>query len=980
MGTKTNNYNLIKPAPEDFYNIQDYNENMDIIDGQLKEMESELDVLENDYVRQPGYGVTDGSSNTYTLVLSPAPTTYKDGMGVVVKMNVANSGACTLNVNGLGAKAIVDSKGNALTAGKLRVNGIYSLRYDGTDFVLLGEAIEGSGSKLDADLLDGKEASAFATAAQGTKADAAATQTSFNAHLSDVTKHKQAIGITQTGDYSNAEGSGTRAIGNYSHAEGYCTTTSGFGSHSEGRNTLACDGKFYTITGFNDANKTITLDKVSELLVGDSLYITVYSSLPKHDIIISAINELTVTLNTVEIINSDWIYAVKLKAFNPSHAEGDNTISCGVCSHAEGYNTKAINDYCHTEGYGTTSSGYCSHAEGDKTTASGYWSHAEGYGTTASGQDSHAEGLRSIAMGDYSHTEGKDSKASGESSHAEGYATKANGDYSHSEGYCTTASNAASHSEGYVTSAIGEGSHSEGRYSLSCNGELYKITAFDDVNKSITLDRVSGLSVGDSLIIKVTGSPIIQNIKILSINNLTIILNTTITIQSSWKSVIKEIGNHYNSHAEGVETIAAGYCSHAEGAYSEATGSTSHAEGYSAVASGNLSHAEGMKTIASGGYSHTEGYETTASASYSHAEGNATKAGGNSSHAEGSGSNASGNCSHAEGAGTNANGGFSHAEGYCTTAFGESSHAEGSDTTSSGSYSHTEGYFTSATGNMSHAEGDRTTASGYSSHAGGYYTIANNMFSQAIGKFNKTLTGNPASHTSTTDAFVIGNGTADDARSNAFRVTFDGKTYGLSAFNSAGADYAEFFEWADGNIDNEDRVGYFVTLDGDKIRKANSADDYILGIISVNPSVIGDNYADDWSGKYVTDEWGRIQYHNVVVPATYRTVHHAAVYEENTDKIITDAYDEEVIISEERTDYVPKLNPDWDSSQEYISREKRKEWSAVGMMGKLLVRDDGTCQVNGFCKPNNDGIATTATNGYRVMKRVSEEIIQILVK
>ena len=75
-----------------------------------------------------------------------------------------------------------------------------------------------------------------------------------------------------------------------------------------------------------------------------------------------------------------------------------------------------------------------------------------------------------------------------------------------------------------------------------------------------------------------------------------------------------------------------------------------------------------------------------------------------------------------------------------------------------------------------------------------------------------------------------------------------------------------------------------------------------------------------------------------------------------------------------------KINPEWDSSQEYIPREERPEWSIVGMMGKLTVRDDGTCQVNGYCKSDNDGIATSSENGYRVMKRVSENIIQILVK
>ena len=134
-----------------------------------------------DYVRQPGYGTTAGSANTYTVTLSPAPTVYIDGMGVVVKINAANTGASTLNVNGLGAKAIVDSKGNALTAGKLRLNGVYALRFDGTNFVLLGEAIEGSGSGLDADLLDGKDSTAFATAAQGTKADAALPASSYTA-------------------------------------------------------------------------------------------------------------------------------------------------------------------------------------------------------------------------------------------------------------------------------------------------------------------------------------------------------------------------------------------------------------------------------------------------------------------------------------------------------------------------------------------------------------------------------------------------------------------------------------------------------------------------------------------------------------------------------------------------------------------------------------------------------------------------------
>lgn len=42
MPNKTKNYNLIKPLPEEIYNIEDHNGNMDIIDEQLKKHSQEL--------------------------------------------------------------------------------------------------------------------------------------------------------------------------------------------------------------------------------------------------------------------------------------------------------------------------------------------------------------------------------------------------------------------------------------------------------------------------------------------------------------------------------------------------------------------------------------------------------------------------------------------------------------------------------------------------------------------------------------------------------------------------------------------------------------------------------------------------------------------------------------------------------------------------------------------------------------------------
>lgn len=43
MATFTEHYNLIKPSEEDYYDVQDFNENMDAIDGQMMETAAEVD-------------------------------------------------------------------------------------------------------------------------------------------------------------------------------------------------------------------------------------------------------------------------------------------------------------------------------------------------------------------------------------------------------------------------------------------------------------------------------------------------------------------------------------------------------------------------------------------------------------------------------------------------------------------------------------------------------------------------------------------------------------------------------------------------------------------------------------------------------------------------------------------------------------------------------------------------------------------------
>ena len=131
---------------------------------------------------------------------------------------------------------------------------------------------------------------------------------------------------------------------------------------------------------------------------------------------------------------------------------------------------------------------------------------------------------------------------------------------------------------------------------------------------------------------------------------------------------------------------------------------------------------------------------------------------------------ATGDYSHAEGWGTTASGNYSHAEGNNTTASKDYSHAEGRGTTASGTYSHAEGDGTTAYGVSSHAEGGGTTASGIYSHAEGHYTIAASEHQHVQGKYNiKDDTGKYA--------FIIGNGTSENTRSNAFAIDWNGNIY-----------------------------------------------------------------------------------------------------------------------------------------------------------------------------------------------------------
>ncbi len=86
------------------------------------------------------YAADAQGSDTYAITLTPAPVSYATGLKVDFKANTANTGASTLNVNGLGAKTIKKNVSQDLATGDILASQILQVIYDGTNFQLQSRA------------------------------------------------------------------------------------------------------------------------------------------------------------------------------------------------------------------------------------------------------------------------------------------------------------------------------------------------------------------------------------------------------------------------------------------------------------------------------------------------------------------------------------------------------------------------------------------------------------------------------------------------------------------------------------------------------------------------------------------------------------------------------------------------------------------------------------------------------------------------
>lgn len=309
-------------------------------------------------------------------------------------------------------------------------------------------------------------------------------------------------------------------------------------------------------------------------------------------------------------------------------------------------------------------------------------------------------------------------------------------------------------------------------------------------------------------------------------------------------------------------------------------------------------------------------------------------------------------------------GDYNHGEGYKNTLTAcQNTHMEGAEN------SMTAGYCALMFGNNNTATpGSLNPAQVHTSAIGGLNNVIHGIIASMVLGQNNDINdlvnslvlgdGHTTAGRGTIDGgIVLGNGvvaTSIPSRRSAYIIvgansTLVGNTFSVdidgwvdaARFIPQGADYAEYFEWADGNTENEDRRGLLVALDGDKIVPADGYD--ILGAVSANPSVVGNSASLGWQGKFKRDVYG---------------------------SIIKDK------------DGKPLLSDDYDPEKEYIPREQRPEWAAVGLVGRLVVNDKGTCKANDWVIADN-GYAFPCLVGktnIRVLKRIDETHVEVFIK
>jgi len=333
-------------------------------------------------------------------------------------------------------------------------------------------------------------------------------------------------------------------------------------------------------------------------------------------------------------------------------------------------------------------------------------------------------------------------------------------------------------------------------------------------------------------------------------------------------------------------------------------------------------------------------------------------------------------------------------------ALGDFSYAIGNASTANNINSVAIGNEALVRGDNSYAIGNRAVVNNnVNSYAIGSRVRVNRSATTAFG-VNGNTTAAPSGYlfTSQPNIQLVRNGgtaiwlSTDSLRNGYIFCNGPSSKIGAVCFVSSNADYAELFEWLNDPI--EDKYGYFVKLNGNKIIKADD-NNGIIGITTNTAIIIGDSDLGHWKKRYKRNNLGsyihRLSFFKPMLDYLHDRdfdiksekntldkcdmtkedciIYFSGIYSLNDEDIIELNNIEAIYSNVENEDYDPLIN--------YIPRIERG-WIEVGLMGKIHVHDDGNCIVGEMCSCLN-GIAIPGDK-WHVLERISENTIEILFK
>jgi hypothetical protein len=289
------------------------------------------------------------------------------------------------------------------------------------------------------------------------------------------------------------------------------------------------------------------------------------------------------------------------------------------------------------------------------------------------------------------------------------------------------------------------------------------------------------------------------------------------------------------------------------------------------------------------------------------------------------------------------------------TSFQDSSYITGQvdGTVSGGTVPGRLGFITSGTERMRITSGGYLKASDTGSYlsSGGAYSEVNNSNASnpgfGIGVSNASyvsdgifMSFSQRSSSSTFNAMQV----FTSGGNTLYKFRGDGNAYADGTFNNNGADYAEYFESANGQALT---VGTTVVLDGNKIREATSQDDAknIIGVVrpkepSKASMIVGNTAWNKWANQYLSDDFDRyiMEDHDVVewTDEDGKTHSYESQSIPSSVTVPSDAtrktHDENGVKFQHY-----KVNPQWNPDAEYVNRENRPEWNIIGLLGQVKL-------------------------------------------